>query len=253
VDRHATYIVAAFIAGGVRRAGGDWPASGLPGRSATTVRKNPSSRSSQRCSSASWTRPQSIRRCGRCGGQLQHGRGQHGPPRAQARYPVRRARDLASRNVAELSDTRPGQPGRPSRSLTLDQPAALLKASAGTRIGPHRAVPGHRDPHRGSPRPALGRRRLRRPARHSPIPTYALPPAPHSLPPANARTCRCGRRPGSGRRRHDHPCRTSAARDRCGALNEHPQTALKARHHPAGQGQACRTLRSIGLSQAKVP
>ena len=45
------------------------------------------------------------------------------------------ARDLVARNVAELSETPTGQEGRPSRSLTLEQSAALIKASAGTRIG----------------------------------------------------------------------------------------------------------------------
>ena len=50
------------------------------------------------------------------------------------------ARDLVGRNVAELSDTPPGRPGRPSRSLTLDQAAALLKASTGTRIGAYIAL-----------------------------------------------------------------------------------------------------------------
>jgi integrase len=50
------------------------------------------------------------------------------------------ARDLIGRNVAELSDTPAGQAGRPSRSFTLDQAAALLKTSAGTRIGAYIAL-----------------------------------------------------------------------------------------------------------------
>jgi hypothetical protein len=34
------------------------------------------------------------------------------------------ARDLVGRNVTELSTPRPANPGRPSRSLTLDQAAS---------------------------------------------------------------------------------------------------------------------------------
>jgi len=45
------------------------------------------------------------------------------------------ARDLVARNVAELSETPAGQHGRPSISFTLEQSVALIKASAGTRIG----------------------------------------------------------------------------------------------------------------------
>ena len=43
-------------------------------------------------------------------------------------------------NAAEFCDTPKGQPGRPSRSLTLDQAAALLKTSEGTRIGAYIAL-----------------------------------------------------------------------------------------------------------------
>jgi integrase len=50
------------------------------------------------------------------------------------------ARDLVARNVAELSETPLGQEGRPSRSFTLQQSAALLTASAGTRIGAYIAL-----------------------------------------------------------------------------------------------------------------
>jgi len=48
--------------------------------------------------------------------------------------------DLIGRNVAELSDIPAGQEGRPSRSLTLDQSAALIKASSWTRTGAYIAV-----------------------------------------------------------------------------------------------------------------
>ncbi len=42
------------------------------------------------------------------------------------------ARDLASRNISALVDTPKGQTGRPSKSLTRTQAAALLAASSGT-------------------------------------------------------------------------------------------------------------------------
>jgi integrase len=50
------------------------------------------------------------------------------------------ARRYVTVNAAEFADTPKGQPGRPSRSLTLDQAAALLKASDGTRIGAYIAL-----------------------------------------------------------------------------------------------------------------
>src|SRR6266478_2509008 len=40
------------------------------------------------------------------------------------------ANDLVSRNVATLADTPKGQDGRPSKSLTLDQAAAVITAAA---------------------------------------------------------------------------------------------------------------------------
>src|SRR6266496_3810022 len=39
------------------------------------------------------------------------------------------ANDLVSRNVAALTDTPKGQQGRPSKSLTLDQAAAVIAAA----------------------------------------------------------------------------------------------------------------------------
>jgi integrase len=44
------------------------------------------------------------------------------------------AHDLVRRNVSALVDTPKGQPGRPSQSLTLEQAAALLSASAKSRL-----------------------------------------------------------------------------------------------------------------------
>ncbi|GAA3242952.1 tyrosine recombinase XerC [Dactylosporangium siamense] len=52
---------------------------------------------------------------------------------------VRRAmaRDLVQRNVVELCDLPKGQPGRPSKSLTQEQAAAVVKAAEGTQFYPY--------------------------------------------------------------------------------------------------------------------
>jgi integrase len=50
------------------------------------------------------------------------------------------ARRYVTINVAEMSDTPAGQPGRPSKSFTLEESAALLRASEGTRIGAYIAL-----------------------------------------------------------------------------------------------------------------
>jgi len=50
------------------------------------------------------------------------------------------ARRYVTVNVADLADTPAGQPGRPSKALTLSQSAALLKVSSGTRIGAYIAL-----------------------------------------------------------------------------------------------------------------
>jgi integrase len=44
------------------------------------------------------------------------------------------ARDKVKRNVVLLCDIPQGQPGRPSKSLTFDQAAALLAAAEGTQL-----------------------------------------------------------------------------------------------------------------------
>jgi len=41
---------------------------------------------------------------------------------------------LTGRNVAALVKAPQGRPGRPSKSLTLDQAQALLQAAKGTRL-----------------------------------------------------------------------------------------------------------------------
>jgi integrase len=50
------------------------------------------------------------------------------------------ARRYVAGNAAELADTPTGQAGRPSKSFTLQQSAALLNASKGTRIGAYIAL-----------------------------------------------------------------------------------------------------------------
>lgn len=50
------------------------------------------------------------------------------------------ARNYVGRNVATLVDTPHGQAGRPSKSLTREQAAALLRATTGTRIGAYIAL-----------------------------------------------------------------------------------------------------------------
>jgi integrase len=129
----------------VRKAAEDWLASGLPGRSAKTIRKNKDvlepilmvigavklrELDAAAVDQALQTMADSYSSAAVSMGHLALKRA--------IRFAA--ARDLVGRNVAELSDTPPGQPGRPSRSLTLDQAAALLKTSEGTRIGAYIAL-----------------------------------------------------------------------------------------------------------------
>jgi integrase len=48
--------------------------------------------------------------------------------------------DLVVRNVADLAAVPTGRPGRPSKSLTLDQALAVLDAAKGERLWPYVAV-----------------------------------------------------------------------------------------------------------------
>ena len=48
--------------------------------------------------------------------------------------------DLVVRNVAELASVPTGKPGRPSRSLNLEQALAVLDAAKGERLWPYVAV-----------------------------------------------------------------------------------------------------------------
>jgi hypothetical protein len=92
------------------------------------------------------------------------------------------ANDLVARNVAALVDAPPGGDGRPSKALTLEQAAALLRASrqppttqefpgrppaatlAHARL--HRLVPARGGPDGGGAGTALGSCRPGRPSRH---------------------------------------------------------------------------------------
>ncbi len=129
----------------VRKAAEDWLENGLPGRSAKTVRKNKDvlepilavigtiklrDLDAAGVDRALRTMAQSFSSAAVSMGHLALKRA--------IRFAA--ARDLVARNVAELSETPVGQHGRPSRSLTLEQSAALLKASAGTRIGAYIAL-----------------------------------------------------------------------------------------------------------------
>jgi integrase len=48
--------------------------------------------------------------------------------------------DLVVRNVADLAAVPTGRPGRPSRSLNLEQAVAVLDAAKGERLWPYVAV-----------------------------------------------------------------------------------------------------------------
>jgi len=160
-----------------RKAAEDWLASGLPGRSAKTVRKNKDvlepilavigTVKLRELDATAVDR--ALTAMAECYSTAAVRMGHLALKRA-IRFAA--ARDLVGRNVAELCDTPAGQDGRPSRSFTLQQSAALIKASAGTRIGAYIALSlgtGIRteearalsweavdlgDPHAAPPRPA---------------------------------------------------------------------------------------------------
>jgi integrase len=123
----------------VRRAAEDWLASGLSGRAPKTIRKN-------KDVLEPLLRVIGSRRLRELDADeihdaLQHMaatystaviRMGHNALTRAIRYAM--ARRLVGVNVAELIDTPPGQPGRPSRAFTAGQVAALLTASEGTRM-----------------------------------------------------------------------------------------------------------------------
>jgi integrase len=66
---------------------------------------------------------------GRDGRRVLHRRGLDGHLALKRAIRHAEANDLVSRNVATLADTPKGQEGRPSKSLTLDQAAAVITAA----------------------------------------------------------------------------------------------------------------------------
>ena len=129
----------------VRKAAGDWLASGLPGRSVKTVRKNKDvlepiltvigTVKLRELDAAAVDTALAAMADGYSSAAVRMG---HLALKRAIRFAA--ARDLVGRNVAELCETPAGQEGRPSRSFTLDQAAALIEASAGTRIGAYIAL-----------------------------------------------------------------------------------------------------------------
>ena len=119
----------------VRQAAEDWLASGLQGRSPKTVTKNQDvlepilavigARKLRDLSAAGVRQALAAMAAGYSTAAVSMGH-------LALKRAIRRAEagDLVSRNVAALADTPKGQQGRPSKSLTLDQTAAVITAAA---------------------------------------------------------------------------------------------------------------------------
>ena len=123
---------------------------------------------------------------GRHGSPVLHRGSEHGAPRPQARHPARRSQrpdrpqrrrpgrhpQRPARPAVQISHPGPGRRGHhrrpdPAGDGTAARPQRRAPASrAHARL--HRAQPAGRDPHRRSPRPALGPRRSRRRPGHQP-------------------------------------------------------------------------------------
>jgi integrase len=118
----------------VRQAAEDWLATGLDGRSPKTVKKNQNVLGPIL---ARHRRPQAPRPLGgrrqagpsRDGRRILHRRGEHGTPRPQAHHPARRSRRPDHPQRRRPGRHPKGQQGRPSKSLTLDQAAAVITAA----------------------------------------------------------------------------------------------------------------------------
>jgi integrase len=115
----------------VRQAAEDWLADGLAGRSATTVKKNQNvlepilavigSRKLRQLSAGEVRQALAAMAAGYASAVVSMG---HLALTRAIRHAE--AGDLVARNVAALVDTPKGQPGRPSRSLTLEQALAVI-------------------------------------------------------------------------------------------------------------------------------
>ena len=129
----------------LRAAADDWLAQGLLGRSAKTVRKNKDVLEPI-LAAIGTTRLKELTSAD-VEDALAHMAASYSTAAVAMGHlalkrAIRRAqaRRLVTLNPAEFADTPKGQPGRPSKSLTLQQSAALLKASQGTRIGTYIAL-----------------------------------------------------------------------------------------------------------------
>jgi integrase len=129
----------------LRQAAGDWLATGLPGRSAKTIRKNKDvlepllgviGRLRLKDLSAADV-DAALARMAQTYSTAAVAMGHLALKRAIRHAQARR---YVAVNAAEFCETPKGQVGRPSRSLTLEQAVALLKASDGTRIGAYIAL-----------------------------------------------------------------------------------------------------------------
>ena len=118
----------------VRQAAEDWLATGLDGRSAKTIKKNQNvlepilkvigARKLRDLTAADVRQALSKMAAGYSSAAVTMG---HLALKRAIRHAE--ANDLVSRNVAALADTPKGQDGRPSKSLTLDQAAAVITAA----------------------------------------------------------------------------------------------------------------------------
>jgi hypothetical protein len=118
----------------VRQAAEDWLASGLDGRSPKTVKKNQNvlepiltvigARKLRELIAADVRQALAAMAAGYSSAAVTMG---HLALKRTIRHAE--ANDLVSRNVAALADTPKGQPGRPSKSLTLDQAMAVITAA----------------------------------------------------------------------------------------------------------------------------
>jgi integrase len=118
----------------VRQAADDWLANGLAGRSAKTIKKNQNmiepilkvigTRKLRELSAANVREALSTMAARYSSSAVTMG---HLALKRTIRHAE--ASDLASRNVATLVDTPKGQDGRPSKSLTVEQAAAVISAA----------------------------------------------------------------------------------------------------------------------------
>jgi integrase len=119
----------------VRQAAGDWLAGGLEGRSAKTIKKNQNvlepilavigGRKLRELTAADVRQALAAMAAGYSAAAVSMG---HLALKRAIRHAE--ANDLVTRNVAALVDTPRGQEGRPSRSLTLAQAAAVITTAA---------------------------------------------------------------------------------------------------------------------------